>query len=70
MDSINETEIGQYKTYLYPEYAMYLKYPNKIVGTFCVRHDGYRIRIDDVEHFIAGYYHYLENYDKLVAYRQ
>lgn len=55
--------------YLYPEYAMYLKQPSKIVGTFCVRHDGYRIRIDDVQHFIAGYYHLLENYEKIMEYK-
>ncbi len=54
--------------FLYPEYAMYLKNPGAIVGTFCVRHDGYRIRIDDVDHFVAGYYHYYELYDKVQKY--
>ncbi len=41
--------------YAYPEYAMYLKYPEKILGAFFVRHDGYRIRIDDVHHFCSAY---------------
>lgn len=54
--------------FLYPEYAMYLKNPRAIVGTFCVRHDGYRIRIDDVDHFVAGYYHYYELYDDVQKY--
>lgn len=54
--------------FLYPEYAMYLKNPQAIVGTFCVRHDGYRIRIDDVDHFVAGYYHYYELYDNVQKY--
>jgi hypothetical protein len=55
--------------YFYPEYAMYLKKPSKILGTFCVRHDGYRIRIDDVQHFIGGYNQYRDNYNKLLNYR-
>lgn len=54
--------------FLYPEYAMYLKNPEAIVGTFCVRHDGYRIRVDDVDHFVAGYYHYYELYDEVQKY--
>ena len=54
--------------FLYPEYAMYLKNPEAIVGTFCVRHDGYRIRVDDVDHFIAGYNHYYELYDDVQKY--
>lgn len=54
--------------FLYPEYAMYLKNPERIVGTFCVRHDGYRIRVDDVDHFVAGYFHYYELYDRVQKY--
>ena len=33
-----------------------------------VRHDGYRVRIDDVQHNIGGYYLYAKNYEKLVSY--
>jgi len=56
--------------FIYPEYAMYLKNPQKIEGSFFIRHDGYRIRIDDVEHFIAGYNSFWNNYEKLVEYRK
>ena len=56
--------------FFYPEYSMYLRNPQAIVGTFHIRHDGYRIRIDDVEHFIAGYYNFWRNYKDLVGYRE
>lgn len=54
--------------YFYPEYAMYMQNPQRILHTFMVRHDGYRVRIDDIQHNIGGYYLYYKNYDKLVKY--
>lgn len=51
--------------YCYPEYAMYLKYPSVLLGAFFVRHDGYRIRIDDIQHFCGAYYSFYRNYPKL-----
>lgn len=54
--------------YFFPEYAMYMQNPQRILDTFMVRHDGYRVRIDDVQHSVGGYYLYYENYDKLVEY--
>lgn len=54
--------------YLYPETAMYMKVPSSVVYTFCVRHDSYRIRIDDVQHYIGGYYNFYKNFDKLDEY--
>ena len=54
--------------YFYPEYAMYMKNPQRILNTFMVRHDGYRIRIDDVQHNIGAYYKYFKNYDIMVSY--
>ncbi|WP_286082069.1 glycosyl hydrolase family 88 [Parablautia intestinalis] len=58
----------QLNGYFYPEYAMYMDNPERILNTFMVRHDGYRVRIDDVQHNIGGYYLYYMNYDKLIAY--
>lgn len=55
--------------FMFPEYAMYLANPGKVNGTFVIRHDAYRIRIDDVEHFIAGYYNLWRNYDQVNEYR-
>ena len=52
--------------YFYPEYAMYMANPQRILDTFMDRADGYRVRIDDVQHAIGGFYLYYKNYDKLV----
>ncbi|WP_125682690.1 glycosyl transferase family 1 [Levilactobacillus yonginensis] len=44
-----------------PELAMYFYYPEKFVGAFFARHDHFRTRIDDCEHFLSGlinYYNY------------
>jgi len=54
--------------YFYPEYAMYMKYPETIVGSFHVRHHNYRVRIDDVQHFIGGYYFYSLLFDEIRTY--
>lgn len=53
--------------YAYPEYVMYFKYPESALGAFFVRHDGYRIRIDDIQHFCGAYYSFFRNYEKLQA---
>ena len=56
--------------FTYPEFIMYFKVPSHIRGAFFVRHDGYRVRIDDVQHNIGGYYKYYKNYDLLCEYKQ
>ncbi len=52
--------------FFFPEYAMYMRAPQKVLGAFMVRHDGFRVRIDDVQHNIGGYYLYCRYYDLLV----
>lgn len=52
--------------YGYPEYVMYFKIPSNSLGAFFVRHDNYRIRIDDIQHFCGAYYSFYKSFDKLI----
>lgn len=45
--------------YFYPEVAMYMAKPEKILNAFYVRHDRFRTRIDDQEHNLSGYVAYI-----------
>ena len=68
LDTIGIRAQRQLNGFFFPEYAMYMKNPQRILNTFMVRHDGYRIRIDDVQHNIGGYYLYYKNYEKMLSY--
>ncbi len=48
--------------FFYPEVAMYMACPDKILNAFYVRHDRFRIRIDDQEHNLSGYIAYVQHY--------
>jgi hypothetical protein len=45
-----------------------MKEPQKIAYTFNVRHQNWRVRIDDIQHFLGGYYEFYKHFDTLAAY--
>ncbi|MDI3454683.1 poly alpha-glucosyltransferase [Acinetobacter sp. V89_4] len=48
--------------FFYAEMAMYMARPDKILHAFYIRHDRFRVRIDDQEHNLSGYIAYVKDY--------
>ena len=56
--------------FMQPEQAMYFKDPQVVLYSFAMREDNFRIRIDDIQHFMGGYYLYWKNYDIIKSYTE
>ena len=67
LDVISARANRQLSGYFYPELAMYMANPQRILGSFMMRNDRFRVRIDDVQHNIGGFYLYWKNYDAMIA---
>ena len=66
LDVISARANRQLSGYFYPETAMYMQNPERILGSFMMRDDKFRVRIDDVQHNIGGFYLYWKNYDAML----
>lgn len=66
VDAIAARANRQLSGFFFPEQAMYMANPQRILGSFMMRDDKFRVRIDDVQHNIGGFYLYWKNYDAML----
>lgn len=62
--AVKRAEIEIEKGVMFPEMAMFMKRPDRIVHGFYTRHDKFRMRIDDQEHFLSGLINFYDYFYK------
>lgn len=62
--AVKRAEIEIEKGVMFPEMAMFMKRPERIVHGFYTRHDKFRMRIDDQEHFLSGLINFFDYFYK------
>ena len=67
-ETIYKRAVHGLNSFCFPEFAMYFQNPNEVIDSFIIRDDSFRIRIDDIQHFIGGYYIYTIFFDDLCPY--
>lgn len=62
--AVKRAEIEIEKGVMFPEMAMFMKFPDRIVNGFYTRQDKFRMRIDDQEHFLSGLINFYDYFYK------
>lgn len=68
IDAIYYRAFYQLNGFFFDEVAIYFKNPQKIIGAFFAREDDFRVRIDDVQHNINGYYNLYNDFNLINKY--
>ncbi len=68
IDSIYYRAFYQLNGIYFDEVAMYYKNPERIIGAFYTRENDLKIRIDDIQHNINGYYNLYNSFNLIKKY--